>query len=508
MKRITIYILAWTFALSMSAQEQNVGEKLAATPSLSVFSSLVEACDLQAELAKYNDEEYERLYQAGTFPVEEYSSIHGFKLYSPQHRRYGYTVFAETDSFYERAIGKTASSITTDDVRAWIASNGWYAGSDDALQQFVCYHILPVSLDSAHLVIHYNELGYNRNDSLPVPTVFTSEHYETLNEGRFLLQLSEGGGVDGIYLNRRPVLDNGMRGTYYEQGTPLVEGIAVDASKAITSLNGYIYPIDDALVYTDEVKTKVLGGRIRYDLASLFPELINGGYRLNLDKTAIQRNLLIPASSEYQYFDNLWIADGCSFCYLDGYDKNWLNYQGDEFNVTGHYDFTFRLPPVPTDGVYELRVATQNNNQRRSVAHFSIGHDRNNLVATGLPVDMRLGGIYWRDYIHSISSHLGWAVDTDDDAMNRLMDLRLREKGYMKAPNHYSQRPENASVRNHGDGLRRVLWRGEVKAGETLYLRLQDMLGRGFENYQCYLDYVEWCPVSVCDNPDVPEDIW
>ena len=53
---------------------------------------------------------------------------------------------------------------------------------------------------------------------------------------------------------------------------------------------------------------------------------------------------------------------------------------------------------------------------------------------------------------------------------------------------------------------RRIIVREYMSADEVYYLRfktVQDLLSK-----QLFLDYIEWCPKEVYDNPETPEDIW
>lgn len=505
-------VLATMMPSAAKAQQQDLLSQMRQAEGYSVFTRLVEAVGLEAELQQpVNDESYDYLkYNAG---VSYWLANGTYRPMIPQTRPiHTYTIFAETDDCYATIIGKPAASITPDDVKAWLATNGYYAGEADALRQFVTYHILPVRLTPNQLVIHNNELGYNYKTG-GMPTVFTSEHYETLGTGRRLLQLSEGGGVKGIYLNRCPVLGNGREGrtnNYMELGNPIVKGIIVDQSKTVEAVNGYAYSINEPLIYTVEVREKVLGGRIRYDIMSLLPEL--AVYRAPRSEfpEGDGITLYIPegfCDALTLNDEDLWL-NGRYALYLTGFNRNWWNYQSDEFNVSSGYDFTLRLPPVPADGEYELRLAVQGGTSYNAVTLFSIGTDKQSLTPTSLPVDLRLSGAYWRTTSGNALSGLGWEADNGDEIHDRFIDLRLYEQGFMKGPQHYSFTPgnDNNTARSNNSTLRRIIHRGEFKAGETYYLRVQYTGGNS--NGYMYLDYLELCPKSVYANPDVPEDIW
>lgn len=338
MKRI-LYSIVIGICLSLPAQAQTVADQLREAQNLTVFARLVAAVGLNDTLNAVRDEIYEEYYLTGKIQDLPRHPTESNVWATPAHRYYGFTVFAETDDVWEQNLGKRAQDISVADVEQWTQTQG------TTLRQFVTYHILPVNLPPHNLVIHHNEHGYDYRTSTS-PTIFTAEHYETLGEGRRLMRLSEGGGVEGVYLNRCPVLDNGRKGTYYEAGTPLVEGIRVDTA-GVAALNGQIYAIPAPLLYTQEVRMRTLGGRIRYDVSALFPELMNNGLRANK-----QQNMScgLPCTSVYRYCDGLDIQDGTLFYYLTGQGYTWANWQGDEFNVIGLYDFTMKLPPVPNDG--------------------------------------------------------------------------------------------------------------------------------------------------------------
>jgi hypothetical protein len=82
---------------------------------------LLQACDLLDTLSKEKDEVYEDLYQTEQIapsvtgvPTEYCPS------YTPEHRKYGFTIFAETDEFWSNTIGKPAKDITIQDIRDYI----------------------------------------------------------------------------------------------------------------------------------------------------------------------------------------------------------------------------------------------------------------------------------------------------------------------------------------------------------------------------------------------------
>lgn len=545
MKQKIYYLIALCFAVSTVTYAQNIEPEtitylLRNTQEFTVFNRLVEACGLQSELSKIRDEEYEKAYLTGLIkdlarhPTEEIGTL-------PEHRYYGYTIFAEPDAVWEAALGKSAAAITVADVKSYLVSKGLYPqGSQDdnytdennIVNLFTTYHILPERLAPANLVIHYNELGYYYRTQGNPFTIPVEEFYTTLGQRR-LLKIYESKESYGVYLNRFPVLRNGRgpfmdtsdasNNDYHESGEFLPtsgnaltqdenQGILVyqrDVNPIILqALNGVIYPISQLLAYTENVRTQFSLQRLRFDAASLLPEMMNNDLRRPMGNYSSGSSTTrgFPASQEFQYFENLDIAVGTRFYYLSGYSRGWTNYQGDEFNVVGDYEFTLKLPPVPADGTYELRLGVSAGSSVRSIAQFSLGTDKEHLVATELPIDLRVGGLTKRIKTGSVKSNIGWEEDTKDEVHNRFVDLCLHEQGFMKGPQYFTGSYSTTSVRTLEYNLRRVVWRGTVEAGKTYYLHVKNCMSR--EDLQFYMDYIEWCPKNVYANPTTPEDIW
>ena len=76
----------------------------------------------------------------------------------------------------------------------------------------------------------------------------------------------------------------------------------------------------------------------------------------------------------------------------------------------------------------------------------------------------------------------------------------------MKAPNSYYRIGESQPMRATSFIGRRIIVRQELKANETYYIKFMNVLEN--EGAQFYMDYIEYCPKSVYDNPTEPEDIW
>lgn len=522
MKKIYIYIICSILSSALYAQDgfgtylRDVIQKQ--EKGILVTAKLIEACGLCDSLDVLMDYEYERLYQTGQIQSSHFSSMEGYTFYTPQHRRYGYTLFAETDEFWEAALGKDYKAVTVADVAGYIQqhcqfpknyrNNQDYSNPENTLYQFVTYHLLNRRLTPSTLVNHYNELGYNT--STRMPTVPVCEYYTTMGDRR-LLRTYESAESNGIYLNRFPVLDNGRKGNYHELSCdPKKTGICVWDSTAspISIINAVIYPINQLLAFDQNTASNMGLLRLRMDVASIFPEMATNDIRLSELTDASHFNVYLPCD-QYPYLDDLTINNFESkFCYWTGRGRGWQNMQGDEFCCLGWQDITLRLPPVPRRGTYELRLGIQAGSRLRGIFQLYFGTNSDNLPPLGMPVDFRQTAYYLNTSNGQITTNIGYENDTNDDYYNQMRDNELRENGFMKGCQQYVAGSPGTSttLRECTTGLRHILGRQTMDPDKTYYLRIKTVLDD--MNKYLYLDYIEFCPKEVYDNPNEPEDIW
>ena len=481
----------------------------------SVMAKLVEACRLIDTLSVVKDDVYEMLVQ--TDVITDYkNTTQSWAAYPcPEHRKYGFTLFAETDEFWAKTLGKDIKDITVIDVKDWIASQNLYpdakndenyTSEDNLLNQFVTYHIIPQRIPVDKLVIHYNEKGYNYKNSthysVPVWT-----HFITMGKRR-LVKTWQSVESNGIYLNRFPVLDNGRHGTYHELSCdPENEGIYLNTSaesNVIKLINAMIYPIDKVLAYDDHTRDNLARTRLRYDSWDFLPEMMNNDMR----HMGYNASFYFPNDQVYSYFRDCSVNTKDSYFYiLNGWGSGWPNYQGDEMLVMGIYDITLKLPPVPRTGTWEIRMGVSTESSWRGICQVYFGTHPDQLAPAGIPVDMALGGLYRRDDEKVYGSIVGWEKDTDDDDYNAEVDKRMKNNGFMKGPEYIVETPGGTDTnRSMEKTTRRIILRTTIDADKTYYMRFkscQDQIHK-----QLFIDYMEWCPKEVFDNPIEPEDIW
>ena len=312
-------------------------------------------------------------------------------FYVPEKCELGYTIFAETDDVLKEHGITDINSLKAyaDSVYAHSgdADGGWYdyarsnniqisTGDDyknpwNTLSMFVRYHILNFKLPYDKLVNPHNQIS----------KVTLVEYYETMLPYT-LLKITRNS--NKLMVNRW-IANNSLTDMVAELGsssmhTVLFDGVElVGISGQVASYNGYIHPLKNMLAYDVKVPHGALNERLRFDDTAFLGEMMSNSFRrisdsevnaLNGGKTGTDGDL----SGSYirmppGFLKNIVIYNGddTRLYYLPGQSSGWSNYQGDEFNCKGHYDFAMRLPPVP-EGTYELRIGyTAEGNEQRGI---------------------------------------------------------------------------------------------------------------------------------------------
>ena len=451
-------------------------------------------------------------------------------FYLPDKCELGYTIFAETD---KTLANKGINSI--EDLKAYADSvygecakpgTGWYdyarnknipisTGTDyknpwNTLSMFVRYHILKCKIPYDKLVNSHNQIA----------KVTLVEFYETMLPYT-LIKITRNSSK--LMINRQ-IANNTLTDMVAELGSAamhavLFEGVDLQGQSGQTAaVNGYIHAINAMLAYDKNVPQRALNERMRFDDAGLFGEMMSNSFRriqdkevnaLNGGKTGTDGDL----SGSYirippRFFENLVIYNGddTRLYYLSGQSSGWSNYQGDEFNCKGNYDFAMRLPPVP-DGTYELRVGyTAEGNEQRGMLQFYLGSssDLNTMQALDIPLDMR--------HVSENNANLdpdvitGWCDWSKLDDKGIESDANMRNLGYMRGPLYYTVGVNSGNyARNNPKDLRRIIAKQEFKQGEY-WVRFKSVLDA--DHHQFHLDYIEFCPENVYNNTRYVEDMY
>lgn len=461
--------------------------------------------------------------------MAKYSVTNTYNFYVPEECRMGYTLFAESDETLAenniKSIDELIEFANNAYARCADQGSGWYdyyrnkgftisTGNDytsptNALNMYVRYHILKYFVPYDKLVYSFNEVAK--------ATLF--EYYETMLPFT-LMKVTR---ISGKRRLNRWVANSTLTDRVAEEGsdnirTVLREGIEIKNNNIMAS-NGFIHPISGMLVYDQTVPTGVLNERLRFDDTALFPEMTSNSFRLISDAEVNALNggktgadgalggnyIRIPEG----FFENLAFYNGenTRLYYLPGQSNGWSNYQGDEFNCMGAYDFAFRLPPVP-DGTYELRMG-YTANENRGMLQFYLGRSREltSMKALDIPLDMRRVPVNNPDGSPDTNSGTGWSLYTNTDDMGVESDANMHNLNWMRGPLYYTVGKGGSTVaRANAQDLRRIITKMQFEQGEY-WLRFKTVLPE-LTTSQFHLDYIELCPENVYNNNQYVEDMY
>ena len=494
-----------------------------------MFAKALQACGFMDTLSAVRDEAYEALYQAEgeNLDMKDYQSKSGGDMsatagdpdaHAPEHRKYGFTIFCETDEFWRSQGIDPTENDAVEKLQDWIASKNMYISDGgyvvntdyrspkNMLYQWVAYHVLPMRIPANKLVHHCNELGYSYSSPSKY-TIPVMEWYPVFGGDR-LIKIYESPESQGIYLNSFPQRNNGVTEDGHESYcAPEKRGILIQTQSemAVVSdiVNACIYPIDQPLAYTDVVRNDLGKERIRFDLFALFPEAITNGIRRADSPLGKWQHVFVSLYNRYNYFDNMRVLnEETHFIHYNGYKTPWANYSGDEDKAFGHFDIMFRLPPVPKRNTYEFRyklLATA----ARGIVQVYFGSDPNNLPVAGIPINMTYNverffgeGATWGDLQDSGKE--------EDEIID--IDHKLRNHGLMKATRHETEM-NSTTARAKNNCSRHIIVRQTLDPGQTYYARFKSVQP-DLSRPELYLDYFEYCPKEIFDSPERPEDIW
>lgn len=401
------------------------------------------------------------------------------KCRSPKLRKFGYTVFAESNEVLAAAGIDTTSleglknyaKSVYDEIYPEDASVSDVRDRRNSLNRFIAYHIIDKS-------ISYSNFFYVANMAEDKKLF---EFMETFCPNTMFKMSNEG----GVCINKDAT-----------RNVPGVNVLPVQPGRVQDTQNGFYYLIDKPLVYNQKVKTMLLNTRIRMDAASLHPELMTNGIRFEKGTnpsgvTGAQNFYKFPNG----YLKNVkFISPTTRLYYLQGQKSSstWVNYQADEMMAQGQFDFIMRLPPVPA-GTYEVRFGYTANG-KRGILQFYVDDDNGFLQPRGIPLNMK---------IDATDPSIGWMPDDSGLDNADEIDKMLRNRGYMKGGESYLAGTKSA--RSFSAAIRRIVCTETWSHDGPHYLRFKNVSND--MNDQFMIDYFELVPTNVYNNPNGnPED--
>ncbi len=494
----------------------SISDVLKANDRIRIFYEGLVATGLRDTLIKTKDESYD----GSKYGTYSYTSDFWREIaVAPEEKKYGFTVFVEPDDLYEKKFKEYGISTSNGMVRAlydlackiydpvfagdadYKAAYGFDKITDrnNPLNMFMAYHILTRD------VIGWNKLTPIEVHSgivdgaigIKIDKMNPCDWYETLMP-RTMMKLEQA--------TVREYMGNSERGQRYINRR-VDDKFSIDGSKIQPTVeadylqdapNGRYFYIDDIIAFSKDTQEKVLNDRIRMDFSTIFPEVMTMNMRLNGDPTKDDESS--KAAQTFKNGKNYWFPKG----YLDNVTMegngvlvyrrphwNFWSYEGDEFNLFGDYDFTFRLPPVPYEGEYQIRLGFCALDTRGVAQIYFDGKPQ------GIPVDMRKR-LSDETILGDQFGTKKWADMTDEEkAEDQKM---LKNLGYYRGAYggyHSSGSTINEFVDNPRT-YRLVLCTVHINPKKDHYIRVRctssSKLGN---NNEFMMDYLEIVPKSV-----------
>lgn len=463
--------------------------RIAADPSNSLFSEALKLTALADTLLKYD-----RRFLDGTERTyfRYKSHVNSEVGWYDMERFYDYTVFVEPNNVFADAGIRTIDQLKAyakDIYDAVYPEDAQVSDPKDcrnSLNRFMAYHILRYPMRLNQLTAYDgNTLADNFNRDI----ADISAYHTTLMGAVFKVSAPKISGND-LYLNRRGVKDNADKYGKKVPGIKIVNGSSVEA------MNGYYHQIDGILTYDQQTLNDVLADeRWRVDIKLLSPDFmihaeeLRGNYLMDEDPnypdpySPYGRNIAYKWGTLENFTANNTDDQYNTYplVHRRAHKVFWC-YEGDEINLFGLSDFTIRLPLLPA-GQWEVRLG----------------------------------------YCGGIASHPDVALYLNDELTIERLHLSYsysqnREKALTdeSAPKVLPGPKEYAS----GDISNAILWFNEndyicravvgriVSDGKnncTLRVRVHEPETQG-NLYELMLDYLEFCPVWIADNQEIPED--
>lgn len=477
----------------------------AALVATGVISDVMEAGD-----AAWDPKAHERYYYR--------SHIWSEVAWVPDTKKRGYTFFIEPDSLLQARYGiapgdlhalydkacELYDPVFPDDVQKEGHRFENLTDSVNPLRRFVEYHILnkyvagtsDLTPMEVNVGIVKGAFGIDETLINPCDWHYTLLPHTMMKVEQLTVRKYQGqGALRQRYINRRYDAGHTIEGQHID--ATVVAGATADA------VNGHFFYVDDLVAFSREVRDVVQNDRIRMDFTTVFPEIICNGLRGEGNPTGSDDgnrpdDSSTPKNGRNFYFPAGYL-DGVTFtnCYvvLRRPHTHFSSWQGDEINLFGDYDFTFRLPPVPYSGDWQVRLGFCATPTRGITQIYFDGK------LQGIPLDMTKGldsDLYIGDRFRNDDTAASYDKMTDEAKAEE--QKLLKNLGAYRSPRSIFRFDASNKYYFIGgsDTYRRVLCQTYIDATRDHYLRFRVASdGKMGNNNEFMLDYLELVPKSV-----------
>ena len=509
-------------------------------PTISYFYQALVATDVREEILLVEDPDYDKMNYNNNKPYRYKSHVRNEVAWVPDKKKFGYTIFVEPDSVYQAKFQEYGISTEQGTLRALYdlaakiyydvygspetfndaAKEGWgfdhLTDSINPLRRFVEYHIMtryvPGDDDLTALIVPETKQPFgfetkwmNAVDWYQTLLPHTMLKIELLSRDKREDTKNDCIGIDEDkkewhFVNRRyEAPEYNFRGACVDK--------RVDTKYEHDGVNGHYFYVDDLVVFSKDVRDKVQNMRIRMDFSTVFPELmtndmrLKGNYRADDGYNAPADDSPEPKNGKNYYFplgylDGVTFNSNCTFVYRRPHWEFW-SWQGDEWNLFGDYDFTFRIPPVPYSGEWQLRLGFAPLETRGVMQVYFDG------VPQGIPLDMTqilTSEMYLGDRMEDDAQLTNYKKTAKEDLAEE--QKLLKNLGGYRGPRACYNISNNGSQKNYSWGIshmmRRILCQTYIDATKDHYLRFRVASdGKQGNNNEFMLDFFEMVPKSV-----------
>lgn len=428
----------------------------------------------------------------------------------PDDRIFGFTAFVVPDSVLKARYGisdlkglydlacRIYDPIYPQDKDAKGHSFDNLTDSVNPLYRFMAYHVLDRNVQGWNYLTVRDDFGVmtaltNPTDWYKTLLPHTMMKIEHLTANKYVGEGKNEGKIGNRYINRR--YDDIYNGEDGVRGTCVLKD--VEPQYDHIALGGIYFYLDDVIKFDAVTRDVVDNCRMRMDFSTIFPEVMTNNMRMNGDRTKDDDNSTSAYDHTFKYGRNFYFPNG----YLDGVNvagngyfiyrrprQGYWSLHGDEFICQGNYDITFRIPPVPFESDWQIRLGYAAMDIRGIAQIYFDG------VPQGIPLDMT------RTLSHE--SILGTSfkeyTSMSDDAKSEDRKT-LKNKGFYRGANG-GYRTGGSDQQRFSDipnTLRIVLCTVHIAPGEDHYIRVRAVSSKQGNNNEVMLDYLELVPKSV-----------
>ena len=471
-------------------------------PKISLYVEALVQTGLGDSLYAYKDPTWDNTIWPRYFYI---SHVNKETATVPDEKRTGYTVFVPTDSvlrekyainnihdLYLKAC-EIYDKMYPEDVNADYHDFDHITHPKNPLNRFLAYHILTRDVKGWNYLTPVKDVGILTTVMNPSDWYETMLPHTMMKFERLTVRRWAGTSVVGQrYINRR------YDDEFSIPGTRIFSTVEPDYKQ--DALNGRYFYIDGIVAFDETTRDIVDNARIRMDFSTIFPELMTNDIRLNernggmkhqdpeYDETGkYGRNYYFPNG----YLKGVTLNENAHFVYRRPHDY-YDCYEGDEMNLFGDFDITFKIPPVPYEGDWQIRLGFAAEGTRGVAQIYFDGKPQ------GIPLDMT------KQLDHASILGSDWKSDYTTMSQEDLSTDQkvLKNKGYNRgATGGYRYNGEGGSTTTifatQSWTIRLVICTTHITPNEDHYLRIRSVSTKQGNDNEFMLDYLELVPKSV-----------